>query len=493
MCRPECAHPVTQTATDPTDTVLRTCPDQQPGPISNGNGEPDMGMQPPDDDDTEQVEAQCAGATSLSDEFWQSRPFLSKLRQAARARLVSPEAMLGVALAHAAAFVPPSLCVPAFIGGTAPLSLFVALIAGTGEGKTATAKASREFIPLSHPDVVGPLPLGSGEGMSDAYCEMTVINDDGKKVRRKVQTKRGALFELDEGRILAEMSSRKGSTIMPTLCSAWIGGDLGQANASAETSRHVVAGTYSAGLISLWQPTRAEGLFGDIDGGAPGRFLYLRTADLHMPVVPPAWPGSMQWTLPAETTVAGQVAHQPLTYPQSVVDEVLAHHRAKVRREVVVGPLDGHRNLHKLKIAGLLALLDDRTDVTVEDWNLAETIVRYSDATRATVLECIQADATRKEREHIAKAIRRDNAVKDNAEHRVLRSAAATVGRRARRNGDVRVPKRDLVNAISSKHRRIIDVDEVFLYAVEKGWIVADGDNSYRMGPEEPPPASVGM
>src|SRR5690606_28686197 len=50
-----------------------------------------------------------------------------------------------------------------------------------------------------------------------------------------------------------------------------------------------------------------------------------------------------------------------------------------------VDPLDGHRMLTRLKVGAALAILDGREFVTDEDWQLAGTVVRVSDRTRAAV------------------------------------------------------------------------------------------------------------
>ena len=73
----------------------------------------------------------------LDDDFWNSRRYLQHIRQAAHARRVAPTAVLGAVLARVAAFTPPSTCVPAYVGSDVPLSLYVALIAATGGGKTS--------------------------------------------------------------------------------------------------------------------------------------------------------------------------------------------------------------------------------------------------------------------------------------------------------------------------------------------------------------------
>ena len=146
--------------------------DAEPGPDASDHG---TTSDTSDDATTSSTGATSSGSASdslmplvLPDDFFETRPVLAHIREAARARRVAPTALLGVVLARAAAFTPPSTCVPPFVGGHVPLSLFVALIAATGDSKSTTMAAARALLPLSVPGVVGPRFLGSGEGLADA-------------------------------------------------------------------------------------------------------------------------------------------------------------------------------------------------------------------------------------------------------------------------------------------------------------------------------------
>lgn len=105
-----------------------------------------------------------ATPNGLDDAFWQSRPYLTHIQTAARARLVAPAALLGAVLARVAAFTPPSTCLPPLVGGNAPLSLLIALLGGSGAGKSATNNTARDLLPVVPAGCVGPLALGSGGG-----------------------------------------------------------------------------------------------------------------------------------------------------------------------------------------------------------------------------------------------------------------------------------------------------------------------------------------
>jgi hypothetical protein len=49
-------------------------------------------------------------------------------------------------------------------------------------------------------------------------------------------------------------------------------------------------------------------------------------------------------------------------------------------------PLDAHAGLMSLNVAALAALLDDRQNVTPDDWDLGSVIMRASDTIRAAIV-----------------------------------------------------------------------------------------------------------
>ena len=111
-------------------------------------------------------------------------------------------------------------------------------------------------------------PLGSGEGLIEAYLgTVDELDDNGKprKVRRQVN--RSLLATLDEGQALGELGSRKGATLLPTIRSAWTGDALGQANASEERPRHLPGGAYRFALVAGFQTEHATALLDDVAGG----------------------------------------------------------------------------------------------------------------------------------------------------------------------------------------------------------------------------------
>jgi hypothetical protein len=170
--------------------------------------------------------------------------------------------------------------------------------------------------------------------------------------------------------------SGPGGTIGETLRRVWVGETLGQHNASAERTRVVPANNYAAGLTVGFQRESAGRLLADASAGTPQRFVWAYAVDPTIPDEPVVHPG------PIVARIAG-IHRLPVT------DEVEAEIRqtvlARARGERAPARLDEHDILVRAKVAGLLALLDGRDQVTVEDWVLSLDVWRTSCAVRGAV------------------------------------------------------------------------------------------------------------
>lgn len=328
----------------------------------------------------------------LDDTFWDARPALAHIRQAAHSRIVSAEAVLHVVLARVAAITPHTTRLPATIASTCPLSYFAALVGGPSSGKSAADAVAADLTPA--PEwLVDHLPLGSGEGLIDSLFEMVDdVAPNGNAIKVKRQTKHNAYVYVDEGQSLTSIGSRTGTTIMQTIRTLWTGGTAGQANASVERRRILPGGTYTYGLVAGFQPALAAGLLDDAAGGTPQRFGWADADDITLAPPAPPWPGRLPWEPPVKMNYGGD-----LELAAGIVDQVVADRYAVVTKNVDVLPLDAHANLYRLKVAGLLAVLDGRRDVTLDDWELAGLIRGRSNSVRARVIAAVAFDAAQNE------------------------------------------------------------------------------------------------
>jgi Bifunctional DNA primase/polymerase, N-terminal len=272
----------------------------------------------------------------LPDTFWTARAELDRIRRAAFARGRAPDAVLHVVLARLAAAVPWTLRLPGKIGSHKPLCYFGNIIGPPGAGKGDALAIAAELVPL--PPWVLDVPPGSGEGLAELlYGEVNEIDPDtGKshKVRRIVR--HNAFLPLDEGRVLADVGARKGSTLVPALCSIWTGNAIGQGNADAQRYRNVPAGTYTYGLVCLFQTTTIGPLFAEIGAGLPQRFGWAHALDPAIPAPDdrPDWPGPLDWTPPPVITNGEHV----LALDAGVVAEVARADHERATGAVALDP-----------------------------------------------------------------------------------------------------------------------------------------------------------
>jgi hypothetical protein len=172
-------------------------------------------------DDEDEYESTVA--TSLPDEFWDSRPVLQHIRQAAHSRGRSAAAVLNNVLARAGGMLPHTLKLPAIVGSEMTLSFYGVNVSPPGTGRSGAISIATELLPWPH-DIEDLLPIGSGEGLYDWLFGMVQEGTDakGKPIEVRKQIHHNAIFSVDEGQLMTALSDgRSGSTLVANLCSAW--------------------------------------------------------------------------------------------------------------------------------------------------------------------------------------------------------------------------------------------------------------------------------
>ena len=468
----------------PKKPVLREVPNSEPhyeddpGPTEPGAelSEP-RGRHEASDDDRH-----------LPEEVWSARPELKHIREAARARMVAPDAVLGAVLVRIAACTPHNVELPAIVGSPVGLTMFAALNGPPEAGKSAAANVAAELLPA--PDtVLDRLPVGSGEGMVEVLFELVEEDDDnGKPKKVKRQTKHAAIFHVDEGAVLSDLGSRSGSTLMPTLRTAWTHGTLGNANASVERRRILDGRSYVYGVTLGIQPELAGPLLADVAAGTPQRFVWLQATDPAADGSEVAWPGALDWEppdpgalMPYGVTRGGWRRYQ-MRVAEPIVAEVRADRLEAMRGEVERDGADAHRVLSRLKVAAALALLDGRMDVEADDWALAGAILTTSRNVRRSVEAVIAAAEVRREAALTERHARRELYVERTKENEALTSACKSAARVVTRHAKSKehdgegCTKRCMTQAMAGKHRKLVDVEDVIAEAERSRWIERDGD-----------------
>lgn len=415
----------------------------------------DIGEEPPPDPD-----------------WWQERAWLQHIHTFARSRMVSPFALLSVALVRVAANVPPWVTLPPIVGGKASLNLFCALVGPSGAGKSAVCAASDELLPWadnwSH--------VGSGEGLIHTYAARVQADDPDNPGRKKwtveMHTTR-ATGIVDEIDTLTALGSRQGATLLPTLRSAWSGSSLGFGYADPTKRLKLDSHSYRLGLVVGAQPTRCEALFDDADAGTPQRFIWAPLVDPDAPDDLPDNPGPL---MQAGTWTGYGLQ---LAVPDVLVDAVVSARRVALRTGDTRG-LDGHALLNRVKVSAAVALMEGRTDITEDDWRLAGRIQAVSDNTR----EWVQNVITRQ------RATEADNRAKGKAREAVVVDATVTdarIGRIAKvitravvRGGEI--TERDAKAAVAGRDKG--DFEASLDFALTAGWVAkSDRPNAHSGSP----------
>jgi hypothetical protein len=363
-------------------------------------------------------QALAAGAATvplvnLPDEFWAARPLFKTIREAAWASVTSADAVFGALLARAAGMVHHQVKFDSGRGPTGSLNTFVNLIGPSGAGKTEAMRAagrlvlpprylSRDDGTADHDVFRDGIGLGTGEGMAEAYMGMLVretgeLDRKGEPKTEKVraQTRNNAFFYADEGQTLTKMmKERQGTTVGMAIRTAWTGGALGQANAREETTRFLPDGSYSMGLLIGYQPQVAQDLLADGGPGTPQRFLWLSAIDPSIPDEPVPLPTPMR--LPLCGQLPGGV-EPVVSFPADLRAQLRREQLARQRGQVIVDELDSHVPLMRCKLAALFALLDERFEVTQEDWDLGGLVWATSCAVRDRLIEFGRQESAKKE------------------------------------------------------------------------------------------------
>ena len=354
---------------------------------------------------------------NLPVEFWESRPSLGWIRRAADARMCSPDAVLGAVLSRISSFVNPLVRVDTG-QGLASLNTFVALIGTSSAGKSVASRTARDLLPVPAAiadEYKDSLSAGTGEGFAESFYGMQTVqipNASGtgfRNVQQRAIVRANVSFYVDEGEGLTRLMERSGSTIGTVLRTAWIGDTLGQTNASADRQREVPGGTYSLGLVIGYQRATIQPLLAEAGGGSPQRFLFL-SAHSEPPEALAEWPGDMPLRLP----------RYPMRLPKEACQELFEARREAMRPGANETGLNGHKPLHLSKAAALLCILDGRTDITMDDWELAHLLWDTSCAVRDDLVEQIKVESAQKVKQEENRTIR-VTSLSAVASHRALR------------------------------------------------------------------------
>lgn len=412
---------------------------------------------------------------NLPIQFWEARPALAHIRTAAHSRLRAADVVFYGVLTRLSAFVSPNIVVETEIATPASLNFMVATVGPSGAGKTTGTGVSALLLPKPSDLECAEYPIGSGEGLCEAYMGSVQVetgefdrNGNPKMTSKRQQVVHNALFLVDEGESLTKQKERSAATLGPTLRSAWSGATLGQKNASDSTTR--VVNNYSLGLLIGFQLDTVQSTLNEIGNGMAQRFVYSSLADPSLPDFDVADPGAL--SLDTGVLLA---ARRTLMRPEpGIVAGLKAEHRCRTRTGGMgVREQDSHNSLTKIKIAGLLALLDDRQEkITEEDWELAGIVWDTSSAVRDALLTYGKTKTDEKR-----EAATRASASKKVAENRAVTADQARIINLARKATEFVRETPGITESATRKKfnsRYRDDVPAAIAYAETQGWIESD-------------------
>jgi len=379
-------------------------------------------------------------------------PVLKKIEQAAHARLVSAPAVLGCILLRVLTEIPPNVVLPATVGAAASLNLGLAVVGGSGDGKSAAMDVSEELLGIDQGHMTRV--VGSGEGMIESFITIVKVPDPGDpdkliKVRTVIEEPH-RLFTVDEIGQFKAIGGRDGSTLESILRTALTGGQMGTENASEERRRNVPRGSYRLTMMAGVQPAMSDTLLKGTNVGTPQRFIWVSAVDRTLPAEDVGWPdGGLDWD-PAFITVHADLEEQvTVGYPDHVRDEIKETRRRRVQNGG--DPLKGHLLLTQLKVAAALAFLHQEDKITDQWWGLSESVIQMSlavqsDCRYALFEERREADE-RKGRSDASVEVARSEAIEDLTLTRVKTAIIRVLGKTGESSWS------DLRRALRANHR----------------------------------------
>lgn len=367
---------------------------------------------------------------ALPDEFWESRPELTHIRDAAWAQRCMPDAVLASTFGLLLAHVSPSVKLSGQSGGewnSASLNTMAVVVGAPGTGKSQAMTAAEQILEIanlprtdfneysSHKDAYpeperGDVPTGQG---------MTRLFQTSASGKEKYGSRTAflAYLDIDEGAAMANNLSNEKANPIPNLCKAWFGKRIAATN-QGETRSRVQPDTYRLSIALNIQPKNAGWLTDDnsVNTGLAQRltwFLGYKYPGRTLPAERPEHPGKLTVKLPTECFLVldeersielDPTGKGPSWVPAgefTILGVSPVEQREMDEREDFLDgggqfeELDVHAFLMRRKVAGALCLLRGDLSVNDEDWALAGMVLHASQSTRTWVMSQVIEELAR--------------------------------------------------------------------------------------------------
>jgi hypothetical protein len=319
--------------------------------------------------------------------FWESqRPELVAIRYEAARRILSPWAVLGMAITQSLCVVPVTVRyrTPMRPEGTA-LNLAMTLVGPPGAGKSSADPAATGAVEYPAVAMPGLEAVRSGEGIPGVFAYLSADKDeDGKPIHRTVyrRSSRAHRIAWDEVGVFGAQASRTGSTIIETVNTAATGGALGGQSSKGD-GLTLEAGAYRAAIVLNAQPARAGGL---VDAHALASGLTARMQ--WMAATAPELADAARPERDHDAVQVGVMHWTGVEYVDAL--DVMTRQHEHDKRAGLAGALPaehGHRTTRGAILAIALANMAGRAVLIPEDWDLACLLLAHSDQ----VLDSVRA------------------------------------------------------------------------------------------------------
>lgn len=319
-----------------------------------------------------------------AEEFWNSRPLLKKIKWWASYTAKSPYAILVWVMVQMLGRIPYDTQYITKTGGTS-LNLTFVISGATGTGKTAARKLAYsgkicEFQGTNW----SPVPLvqpRSGEAIGDSYLiRVKTELEDGTDIWEDewINLNHSIIFFFDEVLFFVGKQRQNSSTLVSVLLSMWSGEMLGGALAGGK-GKTIEADTYRAIVCVNAQPEN-DPFRTDLSANSGETSRILTVSSIN--------PDGRR----ALAEVRGQVPPVPHVIPQfgGVGDRATPQYHALPEMEAAQEEQDmaacegthdrtrSHEILQRAKLTCVMAALEGRTQLEIEDWHLAGHLIEHS-------------------------------------------------------------------------------------------------------------------
>jgi hypothetical protein len=206
---------------------------------------------------------------------------------------------------------------------------------------------------------------------------------EGKPYQDWAHPNHAAIFGFDEVGMLDARQAREGATITEYMKQGCSGTSFGRV-LKGRQGVQLEPRSYRFGLFINIQPARGGLLFSQnaIAGGLPSRFLFFSTHDKLLRA-------ERDFTSP-RTIVLPHIDWEGVNFIEAlpVMDDLHAEEQFKAN-EGKIEEIDSHLLLTRAKVAVALAVLDGRTSLIEEDWELSNVVIQHSKSTRQEILDAL--------------------------------------------------------------------------------------------------------